>query len=61
MIVVGIQVDMFDEEEGDHTPMHKKRFSLAVSIIVNAIKEEANNMGSQNRKLMCMHFIKCII
>jgi hypothetical protein len=45
MLMVGIQEDMFDEDEGVNIPMHKKRFSLAVSIIVNAIKEEANNMG----------------
>jgi hypothetical protein len=57
MLMVGIQEDMFDEEEGVHTPMQKKSFCLAVSIIANAIKEEANNMGKQKRKLMCMHFI----
>jgi hypothetical protein len=45
VLMGGIQEDIFDEEEGVHIPMHKKRFSVDVRIIVNAIKEEANNMG----------------
>jgi hypothetical protein len=61
MIMVGIQEDMFDEEEVIHIPMHKKRFPLTVSIIGNGIKEAANKVGQQKRNLMCMHLIKYII